>query len=573
MASLRQLYQPPSTSTSLSVPRPSAGTLSNPRISARGGQPYDAASTGRRAQGWQPSRLGPTTNLYISLDTMRARSRDEIRNNGWAASAIDTFEAQMVGNGIRPHWNLADTTLKQKIEQKFAVWANSRLCSHDNQLNFWGIQALAAREIFESGEIFVRKYVRIDKSPTALKVPLKLQLIEGEQCPIWQNSAPNSSFLGTPPDHSIKAGIEFDADEQKVAYIMYKHHPGETMFFPDAMQYKRVPVDSVLHAFRPLRAGQLRGQPHLTTVISLLHSLDKYTDAALFKKEIQAMFAGFVRQVTDNSGIIPPIDTSSITGDAQSQLAPDEPGIVEARLEGGTLQYLNAGEDITFPSMPQDNDIETFLSVHLHKLAVGLGLTYEQLTGDLRGVNLSSIRAGILDFRRKCEQFQYNILVAQLVDPLVSAWLLEAVISGELSLPGYANNPELYQDITFSTSGWPWIDPLADAEAKQLMVRCGFTSRESVVSETGEDSAVIDAQNARDNKRADTLDLIYDSDGRQSPKGPAPPPADGSGNSAPAGGSKSKKRKADQKAKEAATIPNGVDHSLTSSLAWNPHKM
>src|ERR1700723_1393455 len=91
--------------------------------SGGGGNPYDAASTTRRGANWQPNRLGPTTNLWSTLDLMRARCRDEVSNNPWATAAIDNFESQVIGNGIKPRWNLPDRPdLKLKIETAFNYW-------------------------------------------------------------------------------------------------------------------------------------------------------------------------------------------------------------------------------------------------------------------------------------------------------------------------------------------------------------------------------------------------------------------------------------------------------------------
>jgi capsid protein len=44
-----------------------------------------------------------------------------------------------------------------------------------------------------------------------------------------------------------------------------------------------------------------------------------------------------------------------------------------------------------------------FLRMQFRAVAAAMGITYEQLTGDLTGVNYSSIRAGLLEFRRRCE--------------------------------------------------------------------------------------------------------------------------------------------------------------------------
>jgi capsid protein len=40
----------------------------------------------------------------------------------------------------------------------------------------------------------------------------------------------------------------------------------------------------------------------------------------------------------------------------------------------------------------------------LEASAVGTGLTYDQVAGDLTQANYSSLRAGKIEFRRLCEQ-------------------------------------------------------------------------------------------------------------------------------------------------------------------------
>jgi lambda family phage portal protein len=446
---------------------------------------------------------------------MLARCRDEIRNNPWAASAVDNFESQVIGKGIWPTWPNVSPALKKSLESEFRRWATAP------NVNFPGLQSTAAREIFEGGEVFCRRLIR--PSSWGLRVPLELQLIEAEQVPIFLSSI--SGFgtynLSVANRNSVRTGIEFDQWNRIVAYHMYREHPGETMFYPlEGLTFTRVPAADLLHVFKRQRAGLLRGQPHLAATLQTLHELDKYMDAAVVKKQIQTMFAGFIEKVSPDQDILP-VDTSSPSA-GQEQTTPPPPaalatdwGVQNTNLETGTVQVLFAGEKITFPTLPQDTDIETFLRVCLHQFAVGIGATYEQITGDLRGVNLSSIRAGILDFRRKCEQLQLNLIISQFLAPVTRWWLREAVIAGVLTLPGYDSDPGLYDDIAWALPGWPWIDPLKDAQANQLNVRDGFDSRENVVAQQGGDVATIDAQQIADNKRADVAGLVYDSDPRK----------------------------------------------------------
>ncbi len=60
--------------------------------------------------------------------------------------------------------------------------------------------------------------------------------------------------------------------------------------------------------------------------------------------------------------------------------------------------------------------------------------------------------------------------------------------------------------------GWAYIRPVQDMQSQSLVVKNGFKSRSEVVSEQGDDSEQIDDEIASDNRRADELNLKYDSD-------------------------------------------------------------
>lgn len=500
------LIAPPSADT------PSSGISR----SASSTTPYEAGGQGRRATNWQASRLGPSTLLWGNLDMMRARARDSVRNDPWAMSAADNFESQHIGNGIRPRWNIPDKTLKKTIEKEFARWATSSMCDFAGRLDFYGLQALAAREMFEAGEVFTQYIVR--PKSWNMRVPLQLKLMEGEQLSLFRNIFANEGGVkGMPPENRIRTGIEFDPQGRRAAYHFYKEHPGETMFYPlDGLVFQRIPAEDILHTYKVYRAGQLRGQPHLSAVLTLLYELEQYTDAALVKKKVAAMFAGFIEKVNADADVLPPDPNNPIGNLQQSQpigVQPaQDPETVNVKLEPGTMNVLLPGEKIIFPQPPTEADFEAFLSIEMHKFAVGIGATYEQITGDLKGVNYSSIRAGLLDFRRKCEQFQRNVLIRQFCAPIVNRWMQEAVLVGRLDLPGYATDPGQYESaVEWATPAWPWVDPLKDVQAAQTEVRSGFTSREKVVSEMGDSVEDIDAQQVADNERADDLGLVYDS--------------------------------------------------------------
>jgi capsid protein len=72
--------------------------------------------------------------------------------------------------------------------------------------------------------------------------------------------------------------------------------------------------------------------------------------------------------------------------------------------------------------------------------------------------------------------------------------------------------------------GWPYVNPLQEAQANIAEVRAGLNSRENVVGSKGFDINELDTQIATDNDRADTLGLKFDSDARTTNKSGAVQP-------------------------------------------------
>jgi lambda family phage portal protein len=150
-------------------------------------------------------------------------------------------------------------------------------------------------------------------------------------------------------------------------------------------------------------------------------------------------------------------------------------------------------------------------------VAAAMGVTYEQLTGDLTQVNYSSIRAGLLEFRRRVEALQHGVIVHQLCRPIWNAWMDQAVLEGSLTLPGYASDAMTrrdYQACKWIPQGWQWVDPLKEADAMKAAIRCGLMSRSEAISANGYDAEDVDREIAADNARADGLGLVLDSDPR-----------------------------------------------------------
>ena len=69
--------------------------------------------------------------------------------------------------------------------------------------------------------------------------------------------------------------------------------------------------------------------------------------------------------------------------------------------------------------------------------------------------------------------------------------------------------------------GWQWADPEKEFKALLVAMRAGLISRSEAISAFGYDAEDVDREIAADNRRADALGLVFDSDPRQGPPGGA----------------------------------------------------
>lgn len=464
---------------------------------------HEAAGRGRRSLAWMPGNPGAVAAMLATHTDLRIKSRDLVRRNAWAQAALDAFVANAVGTGIKPQSLSGDDQFKADVQALWRDWTEEADAA--GQTDFYGLQALACRSMLEGGECLIR--LRPRRPEDGLAVPLQLQLLESEHLPIHLNT-------DLPSRNVVRSGIEFDALGRRVAYHLYRSHPEDGRLAPmsgqGGMDTVRIDAREIIHLYRVLRPGQIRGEPWLSRALVKLNELDQYDDAELVRKKTAAMFAGFVTRQNPEDNLM-------------GEGAANADGIALAGLEPGTLQILEPGEDIKF-SDPADvgGSYSEFLRTQFRAVAAAIGITYEQLTGDLTGVNYSSIRAGLLEFRRRCEMVQHSVLVHQMCRPVWAAWMKQAVLAGALDAPGFARGGPArrrqYLAVKWIPQGWQWVDPEKEYKAMLLAIRAGLMSRSEAISSNGYDAEDIDREIAADNQRADGLGLIFDSDPRYTSK-------------------------------------------------------
>lgn len=468
---------------------------------------YEGAKTGRRIDDWITSGTSANAEISGAGNRLRERSRDLVRNNCYGSKAVEIFVGNAIGTGITAQARTSSERLNKQIMAAWNEWC--QFCDADGDLDFYGLQALAARAMYESGECFI--LFRDRGLSSTMRVPLQLQILEADFLDTAKSTVGENG-------NTIRQGIEFDKQNRRVAYWMWPQHPGEMIVGKASFQSVRVPADMVVHVFRKLRPGQTRGVTAYAPSMVRMRDLDGYDDAELWRKKIEACFAAFVVQ---NNGSDGPI-IGNVVSKAASGGTSGEPQRVE-QFRPGMIEYLHPGEDIRFGNPTSDGNYESYERVQLHAIAAGLGITYEQLTGDLSQVNYSSLRAGLLEFRSLIEMLRWQVFIPKVCAPVWRRFIERAFIAGEISKIDYA--------VTWTPPKFEMIDPLKDAQADTMMMRNGTLTLKEAIARHGFDPEQQLQEIADTAQKLDAYGLVLDSDPRTTAKsGVVQTPNDGASN-------------------------------------------
>ena len=444
---------------------------------------YGGADRGRFRGGWRTRSSSADSEIAGAGSLLRDRMRDLVRNNPLAANAIAVLVTHSVGDGIMPVFK------DKKVGAVFTRWAKS--CDANGEQNFYGVQSLAAREMFEAGDGLVRKQLQPLGS---MEVPLRLQVLEVDQI----DSRQDASFGGA-SSNAIQ-GIEFDERGRRKSYWLFKDHPGSKLLGGmGALQSIAVPASDIAHVFERQRT-QVRGVPWGAPVIADLHDLSEYKVAERIRKRLEACLVGILTggDADDGFGIAPNTGQSPGIYNAQGERV--------EKFAPGMFYNAVGGRDVKFTQPAATGNYPEYVNTEEHSISAGFRIPHFILTNRLDQVNYSSSKVGLEVFKRMISQLQWQVIIPMLCEPLIR-WFLDAAY-----LAGAIDSPDAEYD---------WVpprfysaDPVKDLNARKGEVRAGFKSWSAAVAEAGEDPKATAQQLHDDNAMFDDLGLKLDIDGR-----------------------------------------------------------
>lgn len=432
---------------------------------------YGGARSTRTTTGFGSSTTSADAELNTSLTALRNRSRQMVRDSGYAKRAKAVIVNNVVGTGVgmqaqvlATRGNLA-TAVNDAIESAWSDWCRADSCHTGGALHFADMERALLGEVFEAGEVLVRLHMR---RFGAGRVPLALEVIEAERL------ADSAHVPGIEPGHELRMGVEVDAFQRPVAYWLRTRNAGD--IYPQGAgltdRVERVPAEHILHLKLVTRWPQTRGEPWMHAALRKVDDVNEYSQHEI--TAAKALAAYFATIETPESGN--PLADGT-----------EDDGTQTMNIESLTIQQLGEGEKLTFHTPNRPNSaFDAFMRAMLREIAAGVGISYEALSRDYSQSNYSSSRLSLLDDRDGYRALQ-QWWVRSFRQPLHRVWLQQAVLAravSAISPDAYAADMTRYEAVLFKLRGWSWVDPTKEVTAYKEAVKAGFITTTDVISAT-----------------------------------------------------------------------------------------
>lgn len=433
---------------------------------------------------WSATPISPDAFITRRQMTLVARSREQWSNNDYVRAFMRLIRQNVVGaqgvtmqaKATTPRGKL-DKELNGAHEAHWTEFCEKGNCEVTGTLSMRQLCNLVMETTARDGEFFVRKIYGDEAGPHGFAI----QMLDPQRLPVWYENyqrADNGGF--------IRHGIEYNRYGRPTAYHFTSTDEWDAYYYAYAGQgFVRIPADEIIHGFLRELVGQRRGLPWTSTSLFRLHHLQGFEDAAVQNARAGATKMGFIQY---KEGFGPEADDETDVG---------------ASINAEPLSFHELPEGAEFkeysPQYP-NNEFATFHKAMLRGAAAGMGVLYNNMAGDLEGVNFSSIRQGTLDEREHWKDLQ-QYLIEDFLALVHREWIKLQLLRGALKVKGKPVAPLRLLDcckVVWQGRRWQWIDPRADVDGALSSIRGGLTSFSQVIREQGRDPDAVFAEFAAD---------------------------------------------------------------------------
>jgi lambda family phage portal protein len=455
---------------------------------------YEAAKPSRQRK-FNRDQSSPNQLVQKGAVALRTQARHLERNHDLARGIIRAFVNNVVGPqgiGIEPQPRNADGTINtvyaDALRNAYKDW--QKLPEVTQTYTFSQSQRVMCRTWLRDGEGFTQLLTgRVTDLDHGTRVPFSIEMFEADLIPMDYDDG-----------EKIRQGIERNAWGKKIAYHVYKKHPGEPDGYTLRSDTKRVPATNILQIASLERIGQLRGVSEFASVITRLEDVKDYEESERIAAKVAASLTAYVKRGSPEL-YEPQVDSEGNPIQRDISLSP-----------GSVIDSLAIGEEIGLIDSKRPNpNALTWRQGQLRAVASGVGASYSTISRAYDGT-YSSQRQELVE-----QWINYAILadefVAMFVQPIWEQFVLAAHLSSVVPIP-QGMTVDQANDCLYVGQNMPWIDPLKEAAAWNSLVRDGFASEVEVIRKRGQNPLDVLEQIDEWRKKAAEKGLIFNSDAK-----------------------------------------------------------
>jgi lambda family phage portal protein len=481
-----------------------------------------ATTGGGDIAGWAPSLMSADRATLPSKNGNAAKAFDLTRTTGYGAGALQSIKDNTVGSSFwfqsTPDYKLlgldfdAANEWGNSFERIFSLYWNSTFV--DAARKRTGTQILRDALGYQvlAGESFlVKQWVdNLSGFSTCWS------LVEPERV-----GNPN----GVQDDKTIRAGIKHDQYGAPISYTFRRKHPNDINSFDWSDQYDVVSKYSalghtqVIHTFDGL-ANQSRGISKFSAVIEKFKLIDQMSQVEMSAATLAASRPLVIKSDHGPESAFAALrenSNASIMGAAYKSVFDMKKTWIENKpytFQGARVTHLFGGEELqAIPSQYPHSNFVNFHSAQLREVARGLGMSVENLTGNLENTSYSSGRLANEVSYQSTLSFRKNG-VEPIAEEIKDAFAREMFAKGVIEAPAGVGSPLDSWVIFKGLMRGNWIgaakvqiDPTKTAAANRIMLETGELTLADIAAQNGSDWQEQLEQRARELKKMGSLSI------------------------------------------------------------------
>lgn len=437
-------------------------------------------------------------SLQRDGESLRGQSRKLDEDHDLVTGIFDRLEERVVGGAgiaVEPlpldYAGNIHLDFAAQIKDAWAEWSLRPETS--GELTRAQMERLVCRTWLRDGEALAQLLMgKVPNFEHLHAVPFSLELLEPDYLP-WNY---NDESKG------ICQGITRDSWRRVKGYNLLKRHPGSALGFSLSVDTKFVPADRMLHIAYRKRLGQNRGQPLLHAVLTRLADVKDYEESERVAARISAALAMFIKKGSPDEYVA---STTPASKDGQATGArsiPIAPGMV--------FDGLLPGEDVgMIESNRPSQFVESFRNGQLRAVAAGTRVGYSTATRSYTGT-YSAQRQELVE-----SQLGYDLLQREFIDywsrKVYRAFIEMGLVSGVLKPPRDVNMDSVYSAV-YQGPVMPWINPVHEANAWELLVKAGYADEAEVARARGRNPQELKRSRQAEIESNRAKGLVFSSD-------------------------------------------------------------